>query len=387
MSETRAQVKGWLQAAIKAVDPHDLTRSALTGPPATLIAIGKASAGMCRGAAEALGPVTGVCVTDHIDDIPPGIELLIGDHPIPGPNSLQAGERALEVARFAPGRVIVLISGGGSALCEMPRPGIDLSFIRHANEVLLRSGASIEETNLIRGHLSAIKCGGLARAAGRHIETLIISDVAGAGPEVVASGPTISVAFDPARARHTMYQHNIDVPKRIYEVMSRPPGAPGETTVKVLADGRDAARAAAAAARSEGFDARISNEWISGELTAFLDRFLADSGPGVTVASGEATVEVTGSGSGGRNSHAALLAATRIANSASVFAAFATDGVDGVSEGSGAIVDGLTLARGGDSTQWLADFKSADYLASTNDLIPAKPTGTNVADLWIIENA
>ena len=387
MSATRAQVKGWFQAAIKAVDPDDLTRSALTGPPGTLIAIGKAAAGMCRGAAEALGPVTGVCVTDHIDYVPPGIELLIGDHPIPGPNSLQAGERVLEAARCAPGRIIVLISGGGSALCEMPWPGIDLSFIRHANEVLLRSSASIEETNLIRGHLSAIKCGGLARAAGRRIETLIISDVAGAGPEVVASGPTISMAFDPARARRTMYQHDIDVPERVYEVMSRPPGAFGETTIKVLADGRDAARAAAAAASSEGFEARVSKEWISGELTSCLDRFLADSEPGVTVAAGEATVEVTGSGSGGRNSHAALLAATRIADSASVFAAFATDGVDGVSEGSGAIVDGLTLARGGDSTQYLADFDSAGYLASTNDLIPSMATGTNVADLWIIENA
>lgn len=386
MSETRTQIKRWLQAAVNAVDPDDLTRSAVTGPPATLIAIGKAAAGMCRGAAEALGSVTGVCVTDRIDHVPPGIDLLVGDHPVPGPGSLLAGERVLETARSAPGRIIALMSGGGSALCEVPRRDIDFTFIQHANQVLLRSGASIEETNLVRGHLSAVKCGGLARAAGRPVETLVISDVAGAGANVVASGPTIQMAFDPSGARQVLEQHGVRVPEQIWKAMSRPINQPAETTVQILADGSDGANAVASAARSDGFSSTVSREWISGPITTSLNRFLARSGPGVTVAAGEATVEVTGSGSGGRNSHAALLAAGRIAGSDSVFAAFATDGVDGDSGSSGAIVDGMTIARGGDSTKYLADFDSAGYLAATNDLIPAKATGTNIADLWIIEN-
>ena len=386
MGDTRSQIERWLSAAIESVNPVELTRQALVGPPATVIAIGKAAAGMCRGAAEALDAVTGICVTDTDDSVPEGIELLVGDHPIPGMASLEAGRRAIATVQSAPGRIVALISGGGSALCEMPRAGIDFPFIQHANRLLLRSGASIEEANLVRGHLSAIKCGGLSRAAGRPIETLIISDVAGAGPEVVASGPTFAMKFEPDRARQTMEEHGVRVPDRIWEAMTRPPDRPSETTVEVLADGKSAAEAVAAAARSDRHEAWVSSEWISGPLATRLDRFLEGPQQGVSIAVGEAMLEVTGEGSGGRNSHAALLAATQIIGTSSVFAGFATDGVDGPSEGAGAKVDGSTILRGGDPAQSLANFDSATYLQQTGDLLPARTTGTNVADLWLIHN-
>ena len=384
MTDIRDQVQRWLTAAIEAVDPVELTRRALSGPPATVVGIGKAAAGMCRGAADALGSISGVCVTDAPDDVPDGVDLLIGDHPIPGLASLEAGERVLDTMRSASGRVVVLISGGGSALCEVPRSGIDFSFIQHANRLLLGAGASIDDANLVRGHLSSIKCGGLARASARPMETLIISDVAGSGPEVVASGPTLPMAFDPGRARATMEHFGIEVPKQTWRAMSEPPDPPGETTVQVLADGMVAADAAVHAAGSDGFAALTSDDWTSGPLARTLEQFLSRSRQGVVVAAGEVTLEVTGEGSGGRNSHAALLAAVQIADTGTVFAAFATDGVDGISNSAGAIVDGSTISRGGDPTQALVDFDSATYLDSTGDLLRTGPTGTNVADLWIV---
>lgn len=383
MSVTRAQVERWLHAAVESVNPAELTRSALDGPPATVVAIGKAAVGMCRGAAEALGSINGVCVADTPGEVPESIDLVIGDHPIPGIASLEAGRRVLKTIRQARGRIVVLVSGGGSALCEMPRAGIDFSFIQNANRILLKSGASINELNLIRGHLSAIKCGGLARAAGRPIETLIISDVAGSGPEMVGSGPTIPMKFEPSRALETMKDHGLEVPDQIWDVMSRSLGGPGDTTVQVLADGKDAANAAAAAARSDQFEATVSTEWISGPLAPCLTQFLAAPKESVTFAAGEATLEVTGSGSGGRNSHAALLAASHVADSDAMFAAFATDGIDGASGSAGAIVDGSTTLSGGDPAPSLANFDSAGYLKSTGALLPAGATGTNVSDLWM----
>ncbi|HIE21006.1 MAG TPA: DUF4147 domain-containing protein, partial [Acidimicrobiia bacterium] len=201
-SERRAAVRRWLDAGLVAVDPELLTASALSprsGAAVTVIAIGKAAPGMCRGAVRALGQVAGVCVTNAPAPVPEGIELFIGDHPLPGERSLAAGRRVLEVARAARGRCIALISGGGSALCELPVPGIGLELLQRAGAALLDGGASIEEINLVRSHLSAIKGGGLARAVSGDLETWVISDVGPAGPEVVASGPTIPRPRNPER--------------------------------------------------------------------------------------------------------------------------------------------------------------------------------------------
>ena len=380
----REAVEGWLRHAVATIDPAALTASHLQGEPADVIAIGKAAPGMCRGAEQALGSISGICVSTEAQPVPDGIEMVVGDHPIPGERSLQAGRAALAVASAAERRILALISGGGSALCEVPREGIDLQFIQDANDALLMGGASIEEINLVRGHLSAFKCGGLARVATRPVETLVISDVGPAGPEVVASGPTLPMRFDPGLARETLVRHGIEVPPRTYEVMATSPGPPGHSTVTVLADGTTAAEAVAGAAHEAAFEALVLPEWIEGALPAALDGFLAQSGRGVTIACGESYLQVTGSGRGGRNTHAALLAATSLAGTDGLFAAFASDGVDGSSGSSGAIVDGETTERGGDHTRALEEFDSAAYLATTGDLLAEAPTGTNVADLWVL---
>jgi hydroxypyruvate reductase len=125
-------------------------------------------------------------------------------------------------------------------------------------------------------------------------------------------------------------------------------------------------------------------EWLEGEVEECVERFMTGAGPGVTVGVGETVVEVTGDGQGGRNTHAALIAAIGLQGSRDVFTAFATDGVDGMSRYAGALVDGGTVSRGGDPEEAVSGFDSATYLARSSDLLRCGPTGTNVADIWVL---
>ena len=377
-------VRAWLDHALAAVDPESLTRNVLAGPPATVIAIGKAAAAMTRGAHQAGAINTGVCVTDAASSVPEGVDLLVGDHPIPASASLEAGAEVLKVAESVEGRLIALISGGGSSLCELPSPGIDMAFLQEVNHRLLTMGATIEDTNLVRAHLSSIKCGGVARAARVPIETFIISDVGEDGPEVVASGPTLPMEFDPGRAISIMERFEIPVSSQIRDVVSVSPGDVATGPVSVLADGKTAAGAVVEAAKSAGIAATLDDDWVGGNLKEELMDFFEGSESGVTCTAGEATLSVRGAGQGGRNTHAALIAANHIIGTDIVFAAFATDGVDGVTSTAGAIVDGSTIESGGDPTRALESFDSATYLETISHHIETGPTGTNVADLWVI---
>lgn len=339
---------------------------------------------MALGAADALGRVTGVCVSDSPGEVPDGIELLVGDHPIPGPASYEAGRRVLEVARATEGRCIVLLSGGGSALCEQPIAGVPGEFVAQVTQALLTGGASIGETNLVRGQLSAIKAGGLARAAAGSVDTFILMDVSGLGPETVASGPTLSHRDGAREALAVLRRHGVKLPSGVEQAIRSADRHAVWGPVTVIADGKDAARALASAARDDGVPADVADYWLDGEVEKAVEGFLRSGGPGVTVAAGETTVEVRGNGRGGRNTHAALLAARAISGTEELFAALATDGVDGGSGSAGAVVDGATLDRGGDPQPALATFDSAAYLERTNDLVVVGPSGTNVADLWVL---
>jgi hydroxypyruvate reductase len=151
--------------------------------------------------------------------------------------------------------------------------------------------------------------------------------------------------------------------------------------VNLLADGIDAAQGVASAVSGPVV---VGSDWLAGAVEPCLERFLDNAGRGVTVGVGETVLEVTGDGRGGRNTHAALLAATKIAGAEDIFVAFATDGVDGASGSAGAIVDGGTVSRGGDPTGALGSFDSATYLAASSDLLRCSATGTNVSDIWIL---
>jgi hydroxypyruvate reductase len=382
----RNQILDWLEAGLAAVDPERLTADALSdrSPNETaVIAIGKAAPSMARGAASVLDIVGGVCVSDHEEPTSERFTFIVGDHPVPGEASLRAGTAVLDFARGVPTstNMLALISGGGSSLCETPREGVRPGFLSDVTRKLLAVGASIEELNIVRAHLSAFKGGGVSRAAGRAIDTYVISDVAGADPGVVASGPTMPHPPNPEAAVEIMRHASIPIPHEVMSAMSATVGRLPVPVLTLLADGTDAARAVAASAPPP---VSVSPAWLSGDVVSCLDRFLADAGPGVTVGVGETVVEVTGSGQGGRNTHAALVAAERLQGTDGVFAAFATDGLDGRSGAAGAIVDGATLSRGGDPYQALADFDSANYLSATSDLLRCGPTGTNVSDIWIL---
>lgn len=382
----RNQILDWFEAGLDAVDPERLTADALTGrsPSETVvIAIGKAAPAMARGAASVLDIAGGVCVSDHEEPTSERLTFIVGDHPVPGEASLRAGTAVLDFARSVPTSttMLALISGGGSSLCETPREGVPPEFLSDVTRRLLAAGAPIEELNLVRAHLSAVKGGGVSRAAGRAIDTYVISDVAGANPGVVASGPTMTQPPNPEKAVEIMRHASIPIPTEVMSAMSATVGRLPIPSMTLLADGTDAARAVAASAPPP---VSVRPEWLSGDVVSCLDRFLADAGSGVTVGVGETVVEVTGSGKGGRNTHAALVAAERLQGTDGVFAAFATDGLDGRSGAAGAIVDGATLSRGGDPSEAIADFDSATYLSATSDLLKCGPTGTNVSDIWIL---
>lgn len=381
-------MREFFDTALAAIDPERLTREALEGTalrdPVTIVAIGKAAPAMARGAAATLGRVNGVCVTNHNAPVPDGIELIVGDHPVPGERSFAAGRRVLElVGAAADGTIVALISGGGSSLCEHPREGVPEAAITDIATRLVDSGAAITDINLVRRHLSAIKGGGLLSAAKRPIETFAISDVLGSDPAVIASGPTIPQDPDPDGALEVMSRLGIEVVASVKSAISRPPPTLEAGNVTLLADGSTAIMAIVEAASQEGIEAELYEHWISGPVEEALDRFM-DAARVLRVGAGEPEVGVSGDGVGGRNTHAALLAAVRIEGTDALFAALATDGADGNSGSAGAIVDGTTLARGGDPSPNLARSDSARYLESTGDLVVTGPTGTNVADLWLL---
>jgi hydroxypyruvate reductase len=383
--DRRARVLDWLTASLRAVEPERLTRRALARRPeaaTTVLAIGKAAPAMARGAAAAQEVIDGICVADRADEVPEKVTLMRGDHPVPGEASYATGAAVLGAAAGAPptADLVALVSGGGSALCEAPREGVPRDLLSEVNARLVSAGIGIEEVNLVRSHLSSVKGGGLSRAAGRPIPTFVISDVGGAGPGVVASGPTVPGRYDPEGALAVLERLSIEVPQTAVAAMRRRQRQIELPEIQVLADGRDAASAVASAV---GGSARVAPGWIEGDVAAAVDRFLDSSGAGVTVGAGEVTIAVTGSGYGGRNTHAALLAACRLGPE-DLFCAFATDGLDGGSATAGALVDGSTLARGGDPGPALHAFDSAGYLARTSDLLLCPPTGTNVSDLWIL---
>lgn len=381
----RSRLLGWLEAAIAAVDPETLTYEALRSSPerTAVIAIGKGAPAMCRGAGRAIENSGGLCISDHTEDVPAKYTLILGDHPIPGPASNLAGESALAFVAAADrdSELIALISGGGSALCDAPREGVTALFVKQVTDALIHSDADIEEINTVRGLLSSVKCGGLARAAGRPIDTYVISDVAGADPGVVASGPTIPYEPNPEQALEILRRIGFNIPSEIREVMNalRPPLPYPKVTL--LADGHDAAEAIR---RAADIDVEVRSEWLTGDVESCVDEFLNRSTASVTVVVGESVVEVGESGRGGRNTHAALLAASRIAGTEMIFTAYATDGDDGSSMSAGALVDGQTIDRGGEPSQALTGFDSASYLEATGDLLVSGPTGTNVSDIWIL---
>lgn len=398
----RAPMLEAFAAALDAVDPERAVQSALSADPfegpVTVVAIGKAAAAMARGVP---GPASGVVVSDHVEPIPDGFATYLGAHPVPDESSEAAGAAAAAVIDGSDGPILFLISGGASALCELPVPGVTIIDVATVTASLLRSGADISEMNAVRKHLSQLKGGRLAeRARGLPARTLVVSDVVGDRLDVIASGPTVGDPTTFGDAREVLMRYRISPPQRVATALAKGDvGELSETPEKpipgheafIVANGEIAAAAAVRSALSSGVPARVATTELSGDAVAEVQQLLGSANaPGMTFVAGETTVEVTGGGTGGRNQHAALAAAIELAERdlGLIFGALATDGVDGPTDGAGAVVDAGTIVRGAaaglDARHHLADHDSHPFLEASGDLLRIGPSGTNVGDLWVV---
>lgn len=372
-----------------------LTSEELPGRQITVVAVGKAAPAMARGAAAALGNRVQqwLVVSDHSEPVPAGAELLVTAHPIPDPSSLEAGRRLLETVRKPADHIVFLVSGGGSALAEVPRPGVSLEDLADVYDLLLREGVSIEDANVVRSHLSALKGGKLAAAASASLTTVVLSDV---GPrlDLVASGPSIPSSTRPADARVVLDRLGLAgrVPPAARSVLERDPEPPPVLGSRVISagDGEAAAEAVAAAGDELGMPVSVVTSSLEGEAAeAALWAVQAVAAGAVGVMAGETTVTVRGSGRGGRNQEAALSAAMALEERTDVFVSLGTDGIDGPTDAAGAYVDGATAGRmraaGSDPVAALANNDSHRALDAARALIRTGPTGINVADLWLVD--
>jgi glycerate 2-kinase len=370
----------------------------LSGRNLYALAIGKA-AGEMMGAFQSIAGdrIAGsvAVVKDADSGLALSSEVLVGSHPVPDERSLRAGDRVLEFARSVPdgSLVVCMISGGGSALLESLRPGVDLSELRAVTRELLNAGATIHELNAVRARLSAIKAGGLLATLGDvDVVNLIISDVLGDDLSTIASGPSVekvtAIDADDVLSRYGIEAHLSDERRE-------PTGK--EPYSLIVGNLEKAIGAATHAATRSGLTPVILTGSLEGEakhVGSTIAAIVADTRYGRTsfregtcfIAGGETTVTVTGDGTGGRNTEAALAAALRLSGIDNVVAGFlASDGDDAETGVAGGIVDGNTVSAI-DRQQALialADNDSFTYLQRRGAAWGSGPTGTNVNDLVI----
>lgn len=404
MTEVVARVRSSLEEAFRrglaAVDPAIAVKAhletlAIHGP-ITVIAIGKAARAMVHGAIETLEDqvVGGVVVLPEPDDL--GVSRLAclqGGHPIPNVASLEAGRIVMDAARGARGTLLVLVSGGASALAEVPIYGVTLADLAATYTLLLRAGLPIQDMNTVRRHLSALKNGGLLAATSVPTVTLLVADVVGADSTAIGSGPTLRDSSTPADALDVAAKAGVLelLPAGVLAAL-RTTASPAPIAAShrwsIVTDGTGAVQAAARFLTDIGFDAAVDPRPLIGDAAEQAIRMVLDTAPAViTLRHGETVVSVRGDSPGGRNQHAALAAALALDGQVAVFAALSSDGRDGLTEAAGAIIDGGTLQRikaaGLDPEESLAGCRSHNALRSSGDLVVTGPTGTNVADIWM----
>lgn len=415
----RALLKQMFEAAIAAAAPDQLIPHSLPPPPrgrTVVVGAGKAAASMARAVDAhwpADRPLSGLVVTRYGHGVGtlPRIEVVEASHPVPDAAGQRAASRILALVQgLGPDDLVLcLISGGGSALLSLPGDGVSLADKQAINRALLRSGAGIHDMNCVRKHLSAIKGGRLAAAAApAPLVTLVISDVPGDDPSVIASGPTVPDATTLADACAILARFGIEVPGSIRARLADPAAEtpkPGDaaflhTATHVIATPQASLEAAAAVARAAGVTPLILGDAIEGEA-AEVGRVMAGIArqvslhrqpappPCVLISGGETTVTVRGRGRGGRNVEFLLSLAIELAGRRGVFAlAGDTDGVDGAEEVAGAIVAPDTLARaaarGIGPRASLADNDGHGFFAALGDQVITGPTLTNVNDFRAI---
>ncbi len=403
------------RAALDAADPLKVIPPHLPPRPkgrTVVVGVGKAAAEMALTIENIWeGPLSGIVV------VPEGalrplnkIKTLIGSHPIPDANSVKGAEALLESVSglTSDDLVIALISGGGSALCAKPAPGLSLAEKQGITRELLMLGASISEINTVRRHLSAIKGGRLAaQAFPAKLVTLLISDIPGDDPSLIASGPTLADRTTCADALAILRRYKISVSSVVQQALlegSWESVKPNDKRLQgnkyvIVASAWNGLQAANMHASSLGLDSHILSDAMEGEARdlakahtaialSVAQRNVPFKTPCVLISGGEATVTVRGKGRGGRNTEFILAAALALkgqmgAERISAISA-GTDGLDGSAKAAGAWMDSQTINRGVlhglSGMQSLDNNDSASFLDAASCLIHTGPTYTNIND-------
>jgi len=449
------------EAALRAANPYRAVRSSIHLDGATLhigesryelvqtgrvfvAGAGKAGAAMAHALADTLGSrlTAGVVAVPRLseDERHPvsesdPVSLIHAGHPIPDEGSLEAGRKIRDLlAQTRPDDLVLApISGGGSALLELPQPGLTLAELRATNDVLLQSGATVQEINVVRQRLSQIKGGGLARMAyPASVVGLILSDIVGDPLHLIASGPTVtplpledslaiveryglarhlppavlahlrsppSAIRDTCTATHAPPRHlrpgQVWPPKRSEEVGVRCKCKRSANRNLLVGSNALSLEAASEAAHGLGFSTAIQPESLIGEardagkrIGEQIKRVRTEGGPVCLIWGGETTVAVRGRGKGGRNQEVALASAIALRGVDRVAVmTLGTDGIDGPTDAAGAIVTGEAVLRGealGLSAETaLSNNDTYPYLQALDALVITGTTGTNVNDLTV----
>lgn len=422
----RDDLRRMFDAAVDAARPEICLPPHLPEPDAggriLLLAGGKAGGAMMQVAEAAyldgIGlpaeRLAGLCITRHGYARPlRHLEVVEAGHPVPDAAGVAATQRLLELAASArpQDRIVVLLSGGASANWVAPVDGVTLADKQAVTRALLKSGATIDEINTLRRHLSRIKGGRLAAARGRAeggrrvpMTTLAISDVPHDDPAAIASGPTVADPTTLADARAILARHVPQAPESVRRALDDPanetpkPGDPAfETcTYRLVARPQASLEAAAEIARERGYEPILLGDSLEGEARevaadhAAQAVALARAGRrAVLLSGGELTVTLTGDGRGGPNQEYALALALALDGERGIAGlAGDTDGTDGgtgaADDPAGALVDATTLSRGRaqghDAAVFLARNDSTGFFEGVGDLLRTGPTYTNVND-------
>lgn len=425
LQQKRKDILEMFTAAIEAVHPYWVVKnifhsSQLIFPSETidlssfdhlyLVGFGKASVGMAQAVCDAVKVSNGVIITNDPQArvTHSSVEVLVGGHPLPNEESIRGAEKILTLLQTCSENdcVIVVISGGGSSLFCKPR--IPLSDLQNTTNLLVHSGATIDEINTIRKHLSLVKGGQLAQQTKAVIISLIISDVVHDPISSIASGPTSSDPTTYSNAEEILHHYKLwgeisaavrtvieDGRKgQIPETLKKEDAAFEKVFNFIVANNEQACQAAVKKAGELGYNAKLITTSMTGEAKT-LGRYLIDrvtnsltKENAAFVTGGEPTVTVRGNGVGGRNQELILGCVEDIAGSDMVLASFATDGIDGNSDAAGAIADGCSFTRAQKKhlapSRFLKDNNSYTFFHVLGDSIHTGLTGTNVMDIQII---
>lgn len=385
----------------------------LPGGRTIVIGAGKGAAAMAKAVEDHWkGELSGLVVTRYEHGLPcKHIEVVEASHPVPDAAGRDAAARMLKMVQGLTEKdlVICLISGGGSALLALPAANVGLEEKQKINRQLLRSGASISEMNCVRKHLSDIKGGRLALAcAPAKVVTLMISDIPGDDPGIIASGPTLPDPTTCEDALAIMKKYQIEVPESVLKHLESGQGEtpkPGDPRFArneshIIATAQDALNAAADTARENGLTPYILSDCIEGEardialMHAAMAKQVAERGqpfqkPCVIISGGETTVTVRGNGRGGRNAEFLLSLAIALNGQEGIYAiACDTDGIDGSENNAGAVYAPDSVSRaesqGIRPRKMLENNDGYGFFSALDDLIVTGPSRTNVNDFRAI---